>query len=101
LDVGASLRPKYVELLLGLDAFGGRRHAETAGQAGDGANDCDTVAHRIEPADERAIDLDLIEGNLRKGSGTMCGTGAPILPGLHRQSELCGRLGDEVDQAAW
>jgi hypothetical protein len=42
--------------------FRGRRHAEAAGQAGDGANDCHAVARRIEPSDERAIYLDFIEG---------------------------------------
>ena len=48
LDLGASLRPEYFKLLLGLDTFCGCCHAKTAAEARDCTNDCDTVVFLAE-----------------------------------------------------
>ena len=65
LHLRAAFRAHPIGLLLGLDAFGGRRHAQADAEPGDGAHDGEGVhIGRRQIADEAAIDLDLVEGKL-------------------------------------
>lgn len=54
------------ELLLGLDAFGGRNHSEAAAQTRNRTNDRKTVVLIAKLFDERAVDLILSNGKLRR-----------------------------------
>ena len=59
LNLGAAEILDHVMLLLGLDALGGRRHAEALCERDDGADDRDRLGHAFRRAlDEAAVDLD-------------------------------------------
>src|SRR5450756_257412 len=60
----ATLRRHQLQLLFRLDAFGDHDFVEAGAEAGDGADDGAGVALVAEIADERLVDLDLIEGEL-------------------------------------
>src|SRR5260221_8025442 len=59
LHLGAALFAYKVELRLGLDALGGRRHAERAAKADDRLDDGPAVFLRREILYEGLVDLDL------------------------------------------
>jgi hypothetical protein len=61
LNLSASFRPQFFELILGLDAFGGGRDAETFTQGCHGPHDGDAVLPIGEVANEGLVDLDLVE----------------------------------------
>ena len=62
LRLHAALGAQDLELLLGLDAFGGGDHAEARAEAHHGADDGDAIVLLAQFADEGAVDLDLVEG---------------------------------------
>src|SRR4051794_39797983 len=62
LHLGAAFLSQVAELLVGLDALGGRCHAEVLAEPGDGPDDRDGVVLVRHVAHERLIDLDLVEG---------------------------------------
>src|ERR1700680_4115499 len=64
LDFSATLVAKLEKLLLGLDAFGCRGDPERAAEPDDGTDDGNRVRLVIEVANERLVDLDLVEGKL-------------------------------------
>lgn len=55
-----------VGLGLGLHAFGDHGHAEGVGEVDDGGDDRWLGGAGGEPADEGAIDLDEVDGNMRR-----------------------------------
>src|SRR3990167_463471 len=61
LHLGAAFRPHDPQLLLGLDALGRRRDAEPRGEVDDRADELEVVGAGVEIAQERGVDLDLVE----------------------------------------
>src|SRR6202171_78194 len=61
LSLMTALRAQAAQLSLGLDAFGGDRHAEAYAEADDRTHDSLRVAISAEVPHERLIDLDLVE----------------------------------------
>src|SRR5262245_25487673 len=61
LDLAAPFAAQPLELLLGLDALGGRRHAEALAQPSHRADDGERRIVLVDVADERAVDLDPVE----------------------------------------
>jgi len=57
----AALAAQAAQFGLGLDAFGGDRHAEAAAERDDRADDRLRIVIGIEVAHERLVDLDLVE----------------------------------------
>jgi hypothetical protein len=58
--------PQLAPLPLGLDALGHDAHPEVVAEIYDGSDDCRVAPARPHPADERAIDLEGVEGKLVK-----------------------------------
>src|SRR5205085_9123043 len=54
-------RSQLLRLLLGLDAFGGRLHPQAGAEADDRLHDRQAVLTLRKVADERLVDLDLVE----------------------------------------
>jgi len=61
LHLGAAGAAHQLELVLGLDPFGGRLDAEAGAQAGYRLDDRDVLAAVAGAGDERAVDLDPVE----------------------------------------
>src|SRR5580704_6601772 len=61
LHLHAALGAQDFELLLGLDAFGRGDHAEARAEPRHRADDGDAIVFLAKLADERAVDLDLVE----------------------------------------
>src|ERR1039458_4089548 len=89
----ATLRSHQLQLLFRFDALGDHGLVETGAETGDGANDRPGVALVAKIADERLVDLDLMEGELaqiveRGVAGAEVGerqADAEILELLHRR----------------
>src|SRR5258708_27117029 len=64
LDLGTALRPQAVELLARLHALGSGNHMEARAHCGDGANDGQALVLICHVANERRVDLDLVEREL-------------------------------------
>src|SRR5882724_11993577 len=62
LDLAAFLRAEECELLLGLDTFRHHRYLKAASKPDDGAHDRRRMRMGFEIGNERAIDLDFVEG---------------------------------------
>ena len=62
LNLVALLAAEDGKLVLGLDAFGGRRQIERPGQLQDGADDGVGLVRTADAVEEAAVDLDLVEG---------------------------------------
>src|ERR1700688_4992313 len=61
LHLDAAFGAQNLELLLGLDALGRGGNAQTRAEPRHGADDGDAIVFLAELADERAVDLDLVE----------------------------------------
>src|SRR5262245_25092523 len=66
LHLGAADRLQRLHLLLGFHAFRGRRHVEAFCQSGDSIHDRKRFCTIGKILDERAVDLDLVEGETAK-----------------------------------
>ena len=61
LDLPAALIPQIVELRLGFDTFGSHRDIQALAQPNNGADNRRRLIPCVDPVDEAAVDLDLVE----------------------------------------